>query len=278
MNNRKVLAGIAEIVGAGDQLIDFTVALDKIDKIGFEGVVKELTQKGFTATAIEKIKPLMELRGTAFERLDQLSAFLSSSPVGLAGIEELRFVTNQLDRIGLKGIHLSIDVSLARGLNYYTGCIFEVAPPEGVKMGSIGGGGRYDDLTAGFGMKNMSGVGISFGFDRIYLVLEELDLFPASVQNQTQVLFLNFGEATAFKANQLIATLRGNGIRSEFYPDAVKMKKQLSYANQKQIPWVVLLGEEELSRDEVLLKNMESGEQDVQPLSTLSKNLLKKLA
>lgn len=278
MNNRKILAGIAEIVGAGNQLIDFTVALDKLDKIGFEGVVKELTQKGFTATAIEKIKPLMELSGTAFERLDQLSAFLSSSPVGLAGIEELRFVTNQLDQIGLKGIHLSIDVTLARGLNYYTGCIFEVAAPEGVKMGSIGGGGRYDDLTAGFGMKNMSGVGISFGFDRIYLVLEELDLFPASVQNQTQVLFLNFGEATAFKANQLIATLRGNGIRSEFYPDAVKMKKQLSYANQKQIPWVVLLGEEELSRDEVLLKNMESGEQDVQPLSTLSKILLKKLA
>ena len=240
--------------------------------------MKELTQKGFTATAIEKIKPLMELSGTAFERLDQLSAFLSSSPIGLAGIEELRFVTNQLEQIGLKGIHLSIDVTLARGLNYYTGCIFEVAAPDGVKMGSIGGGGRYDDLTAGFGMKNMSGVGISFGFDRIYLVMEELDLFPASVQNQTQVLFLNFGEATALKANQLIATLRDNGIRSEFYPDAVKMKKQLSYANQKQIPWVVLLGEEELSRDEVMLKNMESGEQDVQPLSTLSKILLQKLA
>jgi histidyl-tRNA synthetase len=277
MNNRKVLAGIAEIVGAGDQLIDFTVALDKLDKICFEGVVKELTQKGFTATSIEKIKPLMELRGTAFERLDQLSAFLSSSPVGLAGIEELRFVTNQLDQIGLNGIHLSIDVSLARGLNYYTGCIFEVAPPEGVKMGSIGGGGRYDDLTAGFGMKNMSGVGISFGFDRIYLVLEDLDLFPASVQNQIQVLFLNFGEATALRANQLISTLRENGIRSEFYPDAFKMKKQLSYANQKQIPWVVLLGEEELSCEEVLLKNMESGEQEVQPLSTLSKILLEKL-
>ena len=145
-------------------------------------------------------------------------------------------------------------------------------------MGSIGGGGRYDDLTAGFGMKNMSGVGISFGFDRIYLVLEELNLFPASVQNQTQVLFLNFGEATALKANQLIAAFRENGIRSEFYPDAVKMKKQLSYANQKQIPWVVLLGEEELSRDEVILKNMESGEQEVQPLSTFSKTLLEKLA
>ena len=278
MNNRKVLAGIAEIIGAADQLIDFTVALDKLDKIGFDGVVKELTQKGFTAAAIEKIKPLMELSGTAIERLDQLAVFLASSSIGLAGLEELRFVTNQLELIGLKGIRLAIDVTLARGLNYYTGCIFEVAPPEGVKMGSIGGGGRYDDLTAGFGMKNMSGVGISFGFDRIYLVLEELNLFPASVQNQTQVLFLNFGEATALKANQLIAHLRETGIRSEFYPDAVKMKKQLSYANQKQIPWVVMIGEEEYAREEGVLKNMESGEQEVQPLSTLSKILLEKLA
>ena len=278
MNNRKVLAGIAEIIGAADQLIDFTVALDKLDKIGFDGVVKELTQKGFTAAAIEKIKPLMELSGTAIERLDQLAVFLASSSIGLAGLEELRFVANQLEQIGLKGIRLAIDVTLARGLNYYTGCIFEVAPPEGVKMGSIGGGGRYDDLTAGFGMKNMSGVGISFGFDRIYLVLEELNLFPASVQNQTQVLFLNFGEATALKANQLIAHLRENGIRSEFYPDAVKMKKQLSYANQKQIPWVVMIGEEEYAREEGVLKNMESGEQEVQPLSTLSKILLEKLA
>lgn len=278
MNNRKVLAGIAEIIGAADQLIDFTVALDKLDKIGFDGVVKELTQKGFTAAAIEKIKPLMELSGTAIERLDQLAVFLASSSIGLAGLEELRFVANQLEQIGLKGIRLAIDVTLARGLNYYTGCIFEVAPPEGVKMGSIGGGGRYDDLTAGFGMKNMSGVGISFGFDRIYLVLEELNLFPASVQNQTQVLFLNFGEATALKANQLIAYLRETGIRSEFYPDAVKMKKQLSYANQKQIPWVVMIGEEEYAREEGVLKNMESGEQEVQPLSTLSKILLEKLA
>jgi histidyl-tRNA synthetase len=278
MNNRKVLAGIAEIIGAADQLIDFTVALDKLDKIGFDGVVKELTEKGFSAAAIEKIQPLMELSGTAFERLEQLASFLSSSQIGLAGVEELRFVVDQLDQIGLKGIELAIDVTLARGLNYYTGCIFEVAAPKGVKMGSIGGGGRYDDLTAGFGMKNMSGVGISFGFDRIYLVLEELGLFPASVQNQTQVLFMNFGEAVALKANQLIAALRDSGIRTEYYPDAVKMKKQLSYANQKQIPWVVLLGEEELSREEAVLKNMESGEQEVQPLSTLSKKILEKLA
>ena len=278
LNNRKVLAGIAEIIGAADQLIDFTVALDKLDKIGFEGVVRELIEKGFTAAAIEKIKPLMELSGTAAERLDQLNDFLMSSTIGLKGVEELGFVVSQLENIGLKGVNLAIDVTLARGLNYYTGCIVEVAAPNGVKMGSIGGGGRYDDLTAGFGMKNMSGVGISFGFDRIYLVLEELNLFPASVQNQTQVLFLNFGEATALQANKSMMALREKNIRSEFYPDAAKMKKQLSYANQKQIPWVVLLGEEELSRAEVVVKNMESGEQEVQPLSKLSEYLLLKLA
>ena len=278
MNNRKVLAGIAEVIGAADQLIDFTVALDKLDKIGFDGVVKELTEKGFSSTAIAKIQPLIELSGSAAERLDQLTTFLSDSPVGQEGITELRFVVDQIDQIGLKGIQLTIDVTLARGLNYYTGCIFEVAAPKGIKMGSIGGGGRYDNLTAGFGMKNMSGVGISFGFDRIYLVLEELDLFPASFQNQTQILFLNLGEISALKANQIIAALRAKGIRSEFYPDAVKMKKQLSYANQKQIPWVVFLGEEEMNREEAMLKNMESGEQDVQPLSKLSKTLLEKLA
>ena len=278
LNNRKVLAGIAEIIGAADQLIDFTVALDKLDKIGFEGVVKELTDKGFSTAAIEKISPLMELSGTAQERLDQLTEFLAASEIGLAGLEELRFVVEQLTQIGLTGIQLAIDVTLARGLNYYTGCIFEVAAPAGVKMGSIGGGGRYDDLTAGFGMKNMSGVGISFGFDRIYLVLEELDLFPASVLPQTQVVFLNFGTASALKANQLVATLRQQGARAEFYPDEVKMKKQLSYANQKGIPWVVFLGAEELTRGEATLKNMKSGEQEVQPLSELVAAIMQKLA
>ena len=278
LNNRKVLAGIAEIIGAADQLIDFTVALDKLDKIGFEGVVKELIEKGFSTSAIEKITPLMELQGSAQERLDQLDVFLANSTIGQTGVEELRFVVDQLDQIGLKEITLSIDVTLARGLNYYTGCIFEVAAPAGVKMGSIGGGGRYDDLTAGFGMKNMSGVGISFGFERIYLVLEELGLFPASVQNQTQVLFLNFGASSALKANQLISELRSQSIRSEFYPDAAKMKKQLSYANQKEIPWVVLIGEEELNRGEATLKNMKSGEQEVQPLSKLVQTLVSKFA
>ena len=278
INNRKILAGIAEVIGAQEKLIDFTVALDKLDKIGFDGVVKELKEKNFTADAIERITPLISLAGSAHDRLSQLEEFLSDSEIGKKGIEELRFVVSRSESLGIKGTALSVDVTLARGLNYYTGCIFEVSPPEGVKMGSIGGGGRYDDLTAGFGMKNMSGVGISFGFDRIYLVLEELGLFPASVQAQSQILFLNFGDSTALKSNQLIASLRDNGLRAEFYPDAVKMKKQLSYANQKHIPWVVLLGEEELSRDEVVIKNMKSGEQFVQPLSGIQQYFISQLA
>jgi len=274
MNNRKVLAGIAETIGAQDQLIDFTVALDKLDKIGFDGVVQELEGKGFSKASIAKIQPLMELSGTATERLSQLKVFLVNSSIGLEGLEELSFVLEQLEGLDVQGIALSIDVTLARGLNYYTGCIFEVAAPEGVKMGSIGGGGRYDDLTAGFGMKNMSGVGISFGFDRIYLVLEALDLFPASVQNQTQVLCLNFGDATALATNQLVVELRQKGLRVEFYPDAAKMKKQLSYANQKNIPLVVLLGEEEHSRNEVVLKQMETGEQHTVVLDALVEKAL----
>ena len=277
MNNRKVLAGIAETIGAQDQLIDFTVALDKLDKIGFDGVVQELEGKDFSKASIAKIQPLMELSGTATERLFQLKVFLANSSIGLEGLEELSFVLGQLEGLDVQGIALSIDVTLARGLNYYTGCIFEVAAPEGVKMGSIGGGGRYDDLTAGFGMKNMSGVGISFGFDRIYLVLEALDLFPASVQNQTQVLCLNFGEATALATNQLVAELRQKGLRVEFYPDAAKMKKQLSYANQKNIPLVVLLGEEEHSRKEVVLKQMETGEQHTVALNALAEKALEVL-
>ena len=277
MNNRKVLAGIAEIIGAQDQLIDFTVALDKLDKIGFDGVVQELEGKGFSKASISKIQPLMELSGTVTERLSQLKVFLVNSSIGLEGLEELSFVLDQLEGLDVQGIALSIDVTLARGLNYYTGCIFEVAAPEGVKMGSIGGGGRYDDLTAGFGMKNMSGVGISFGFDRIYLVLEALDLFPASVQNQTQVLCLNFGETTALATNQLVVELRQKGLRVEFYPDAAKMKKQLSYANQKNIPLVVLLGEEEHSRKEVVLKQMETGEQHTVVLDALAEKALEVL-
>ena len=261
INNRKILAGIAEVLGASDQIIDFTVALDKLDKIGQEGVIKELLNKGFSNESIDKVLPLMGLSGDYSSKLNTLSVFLKDSEIGSKGIEELRFVVDHVTQIGLKSMTLDIDVTLARGLNYYTGCIFEVAAPEGVKMGSIGGGGRYDDLTAGFGLKDTSGVGISFGFDRIYLVLEELDLFPASAQNGTQVLFANFGEEYALLCNQMIKTLRDHQIRSEFYPDAAKMKKQFSYANAKTIPLLIVIGPDELASNSFVLKDMDSGTQ-----------------
>ncbi|MGB2085509.1 MAG: histidine--tRNA ligase [Flavobacteriaceae bacterium] len=269
INNRKILAGIAECMGVKDQLIDFTIALDKLDKIGFEAVVEELKSKNFSLTAIDQLRPLMALAGSAQDRLSQLESFLADSEIGQKGVEEVRFVITQLESLGHANLNLSVDVTLARGLNYYTGCIFEVAPPSGIKMGSIGGGGRYDNLTTDFGMKNMSGVGISFGFDRIYLVLEELDLFPASVENKTQVLFLNFGPSTALKSNALIAALREVNIRAEFYPDEVKIKKQLSYANQKSIPWVVLIGDEEVARNQCVLKAMATGDQHAYDFSKL---------
>ena len=261
INNRKILAGIAEVLGASDQIIDFTVALDKLDKIGQEGVIKELLNKGFSNESIDKVLPLMGLSGDYSSKLNTLSVFLKDSEIGSKGIEELRFVVDHVTQIGLKSMTLDIDVTLARGLNYYTGCIFEVAAPEGVKMGSIGGGGRYDDLTAGFGLKDTSGVGISFGFDRIYLVLEELDLFPASAQNGTQVLFANFGEEYALLCNLMIKTLRDHQIRSEFYPDAAKMKKQFSYANAKTIPLLIVIGPDELASNSFVLKDMDSGTQ-----------------
>ena len=261
INNRKILAGIAEVLGASDQIIDFTVALDKLDKIGQEGVIKELLNKGFSNESTDKVLPLMGLSGDYSSKLNTLSIFLKNSEIGSKGIEELRFVVDHVIEIGLKSMTLDIDVTLARGLNYYTGCIFEVAAPEGVKMGSIGGGGRYDDLTAGFGLKDTSGVGISFGFDRIYLVLEELDLFPASAQNGTQVLFANFGEEYALLCNQMVKTLRDHQIRSEFYPDAAKMKKQFSYANAKTIPLLIVIGPDELASNSFVLKDMDSGSQ-----------------
>ena len=261
INNRKILAGIAEVLGASDQIIDFTVALDKLDKVGQEGVIKELLNKGFSNESIDKVLPLMGLSGDYSSKLNTLSIFLKNSEIGSKGIEELRFVVDHVTEIGLKSMTLDIDVTLARGLNYYTGCIFEVAAPEGVKMGSIGGGGRYDDLTAGFGLKDTSGVGISFGFDRIYLVLEELDLFPASAQNGTQVMFANFGEEYALLCNQMIKTLRDHQIRSEFYPDAAKMKKQFSYANAKTIPLLIVIGPDELASNSFVLKDMDSGTQ-----------------
>lgn len=274
INNRKILAGIAEVLGASDQIIDFTVALDKLDKIGQEGVIKELLNKGFSNESIDKVLPLMGLSGDYSSKLNTLSVFLKDSEIGSKGIEELRFVVDHVTEIGLKSMTLDIDVTLARGLNYYTGCIFEVAAPEGVKMGSIGGGGRYDDLTAGFGLKDTSGVGISFGFDRIYLVLEELDLFPASAQNGTQVLFANFGEEYALLCNQMVKTLRDHQIRSEFYPDAAKMKKQFSYANAKTIPLLIVIGPDELASNSFVLKDMDSGSQTNHALDQFLETIL----
>jgi len=266
INNRKVLAGIAEVIGAADRLVDFTVALDKLDKIGIDGVEAELMAKGFDQQSIEKMLPLTQLQGTTTERLALLKEVLTPSEIGMKGITELQFVIDQLQALGGLKIPFEIDVTLARGLNYYTGCIFEVAAPASVKMGSIGGGGRYDDLTASFGMKNMSGVGISFGFDRIMLVLESMDLFPATITNNTTVLLLNFGDDTAIDAQKLLGQLRQKNIRSEYYPDAVKMKKQLSYANQKRIPWVVLYGQSEREKGMIVLKNMRSGIQTELPI------------
>ena len=262
INNRKILAGLAEIIGAADKLIDFTVALDKLDKIGEDGVKNEMLQKGISATAIEKIQPLFSFEGTNQERLQRLGVMLKDSETGQQGVEELKFIVEKVEKLGTKAAKIAIDVTLARGLNYYTGAIFEVAAPEGVAMGSIGGGGRYDDLTGIFGLKGVSGVGISFGLDRIYLVLEELGLFPESVVEQTKVLILNFGEAEAFYGMELLQNLRSEGVKAELYPDAAKMKKQMNYANKRNVPFVVLAGTQEMNDGTYTLKNMRNGEQE----------------
>jgi histidyl-tRNA synthetase len=261
INNRKILSGIAELIGAQDKLIDFTVALDKLDKIGEEKVKAEMRAKGISEEGISKLQPLFDLSGKFSEQIDKLKSILKSSEVGLKGIEELEFINDNISTLGLKTASLELDVTLARGLNYYTGAIFEVAAPAKVKMGSIGGGGRYDDLTGIFGLKDVSGVGISFGLDRIYLVLEELGLFPETIADSTKVLFLNFGNLEAQSCLPAIAELRQKGISAELYPDDVKMKKQMTYANRRNIPFVVLVGEKELEKKSFTLKNMSSGEQ-----------------
>lgn len=278
INNRKILSGIAEVLGASERIIDFTVALDKLDKIGQEGVINELLSKGFSEDAVNKVLPLMGLTGDFNSKLDLLSDFLEGSEQGIEGVEELRFVVDMVTQLGLKSIELDIDVTLARGLNYYTGCIFEVVAPEGIKMGSIGGGGRYDDLTAGFGLKDTSGVGISFGFDRIYLVLKELNLFPKSAQKSTQVLFANFGTDYAVTCLKMIQELRSHNIRCEFYPDASKMKKQFSYANAKEIPFIILVGSEEFENKSFILKDMESGNQTSHSLAEFEEIILKAIS
>ena len=269
LNNRKILAGIAEIIGAKDKLIDFTVALDKLDKIGAEGVTNEMIAKGISEEAIEKVQPLFSFNGSNQEKLAQLEQLLAESEEGLQGVKDLRFIVDAIEVLGLKSANLDLDVTLARGLNYYTGAIYEVSAPEGVSMGSIGGGGRYDDLTGIFGLKDVSGVGISFGLDRIYLVLEELNLFDAVELPKPKVLFINFGETEAMYCMKALAELRKLNIKSELYPDSAKMKKQMNYANRREIPFVVIVGSSEVENNNYSVKNMQSGEQQVCSLEEL---------
>ena len=261
VNNRKILSGFAEVIGASEKLIDFTVALDKLDKIGEEGVRKEMLEKGISSEAIQKIEAIFSLNGSFSEKIEALKSILSTSEIGKKGIEELRFLDTTIAELGLKTAKLDLDVTLARGLNYYTGAIFEVAGPRKVKIGSIGGGGRYDDLTGIFGLKNMSGVGISCGLDRIYLVMEELNLFPEALEESTRALFINFGEKESLYCLKAVKELRTAGITAELYPDSAKMKKQLNYANKRNIPFVVLAGVEEMEQHRFTVKTMESGEQ-----------------
>ncbi len=269
LNNRKILSGIAEIIGEKDKLIDFTIALDKLDKIGEEGVAKEMLSKGISEEAIKKVQPLFNFKGSNQEKLNQLQELLANSVEGTQGVNDLRFVVNAVENLGLQSANLELDVTLARGLNYYTGAIYEVTAPKNVKMGSIGGGGRYDDLTGIFGLKDISGVGISFGLDRIYLVLEELDLFNQVELPKPKVLFLNLGEQEATYCMKALINLRNKGIKSELYPDASKMKKQLNYANRRAIQFVVIVGTSEMENKKFTLKNMQSGEQQTCNLQEL---------
>ena len=259
-NNRKVLSGIAEIIGAEDKLIDITVAIDKLDKIGLDLVKEEMLQKGISDSAIKKIEPILIMEGDSVEKLATMRSVLADSDIGLEGIYEVQTVINKVLNLGLESADLDFDLTLARGLNYYTGSIFEVESKD-VKMGSIGGGGRYDDLTGVFGLKDLPGIGISFGLDRIYLVLEELDVLPSLEADFTQVLFVNFGDKEADYCLNVLSELRKAGINSELYPDSAKMKKQMNYANKKSIPYVVLLGEDEMNSGLLSVKNMKNGSQ-----------------
>jgi histidyl-tRNA synthetase len=273
MNNRKILSGLAEVIEESDKLIDFTVALDKLDKIGEEGVKKEMLEKGISENALKNIQPIFSLEGNFSTKIKLLKSLLSDSEVGQRGIQELEFIEKALQSLPLKTAQLDLDVTLARGLNYYTGAIFEISAPEEVKMGSIGGGGRYDDLTGIFGLKNMSGVGVSFGLDRIYLVLEELDLFPKAIEETTKVLFINFGEEEALYALKAVNALRAASVAAELYPDADKMKKQMTYADKRNIPFVVLAGGTEMQSEVYNVKYMKSGEQESFNLEELIKKL-----
>ncbi len=269
INNRKILSGIAEVIGAKDKLIDFTVALDKLDKIGEEGVVKEMLSKGISEAAIEKVKPLFQISGSNAGQLDVLENLLSASEEGVEGVNDLRFVINTVNELGLQSASIALDVTLARGLNYYTGAIFEVAAPKGVQMGSIGGGGRYDDLTGIFGLKDVSGVGISFGLDRIYLVLEELNLFDEVALPKPKVLFLNFDAEANLTQLKAVQALRRAGIKSEIYPDTAtsnkQQKKQWKYATNRGIEFVI----SNVENDQFTLKEMTQGTQAICSLEEL---------
>lgn len=260
INNRKVLSGIAEVIGAPDKIVDITVAIDKIDKIGLENVNAELLEKGLSQDAVDALQPLLTLSGSNEEKLATLSTLLASSKVGMKGVEELRYVLSNSEAQQPKGV-VELDVSLARGLNYYTGTIIEVKAKD-VAIGSITGGGRYDNLTGVFGMPGTSGVGISFGADRIYDVLNTLELYPKDTLASTKVLFVNFGEKEGAQSLQYVMKLRANGIPAEIYPDSTKMKKQMSYANDKNVAYVGMVGETEMANGTIALKCMETGEQE----------------
>lgn len=265
LNNRKILSGIAEIIGKPELIIDMTVAIDKLDKIGLDGVSKELLERGFTEADLEKLKPVILLQGSNEEKLNSLRTVLAESATGMKGIEEIETVFKYLKGLlqfnAALSPDLELDITLARGLNYYTGCIFEVKTNEAA-MGSIGGGGRYDDLTGMFGLKGLTGVGISFGADRIYDVLLELNLFPESVAAGTKVLISNFDEAAELYALPIVQQLRNANIAAELYPSAAKLKKQMSYADAKNIPFVILIGSDEMQSGALTLKDMHSGQQD----------------
>jgi histidyl-tRNA synthetase len=272
VNNRKILSGIAEVCGEAENIVPITVAIDKLDKIGKEGVVKELQERGISSQAIQKIDPLFELNGDNQTKLDRLKVFLKESSIGLKGIEELEYVITQSSDLGLKNAKLEFEVTLARGLNYYTGAIFEVSA-NNVEIGSICGGGRYDDLTSLFGLSGMSGVGISFGADRIYDVMTELNLFPESALNTTKALFINFGEAEQKQSMQYAMALRKENISCEVYPSAAKLKKQMKYAHDRNIPFVVMIGSSELEDGTLTVKDMNSGNQQSSTIAQLIEDL-----
>ena len=259
INNRKILTGIAEIIGEADKIVDITVAIDKLDKIGLDNVNAELASKGIPQEAIDKLQPIILLSGSNGEKLETLKSVLAASATGLKGVEESEYILKTVGALGVQS-EVELDLTLARGLNYYTGAIFEVKALD-VQIGSISGGGRYDNLTGVFGMDGMSGVGISFGADRIYDVLNQLDLYPKETVNATRLLFVNFGEAESAFVLPVLARVRAAGIRAEIYPDSAKMKKQMSYANAKAIPFVAIVGENEMNEGKVMLKNMATGEQ-----------------